>query len=184
MPALLSSTSSRSTNFFSRPSPYTVSNSLITFGRRSGYWRCSFQQSSTRTHMPPSIGLNTPSVMLPVGSLIVLSLVAQSYDCMMYSSLGNGLPLGHILNQSLLTMPPSSGSMISAWISCRPKFVPSYCRICFWKLGARFFILEYVDALVMVTSSPSRAIKSRITSFGFGVVEHISFVRWPSRIPN
>ena len=78
IPALLSSTRIKSTSFLFLPSPYTVSYSSITLGRRSGYCRCSCQQSSTMTHMPPSVGLNAPIVMHPVGSLCVFSLVAQS----------------------------------------------------------------------------------------------------------
>ena len=45
-------------------------------------------------------------------------------------------------------------------------------------------MLEYVDALVIVTSSPSLDMRSRIKSLGFGVVEHMSLVLTPRRMPN
>ena len=45
-------------------------------------------------------------------------------------------------------------------------------------------MFEYVLARVMATSSPSRSINSITTSLGLGVVEQISFVLWPSRMPN
>ena len=74
----------------------------------------SCQQSITMALMGPSVGLNTPKVMQAVGSFWAFSEVATSYDWRMNSNLGKARPAGQSLNMSRLTMPPSSGSMISA----------------------------------------------------------------------